>query len=290
MRKIRRLFIILIPAVLIGLLHLYNIDLGNQSISMSDKPLIIAHRGASGLAPENTLPAIQQALDLKVDGIEIDVHLSADQEVMVMHDATLDRTTNGSGPILSHTYEDLTKLDAGSYFSSEYANTTIPSLDQVLALVDGKAILFIEVKKGAQGRYAGLEEKVIAAVNRHEAENWIRIMSFENETLEAFQRLAPNLRYQKLLVGQLPALPLYMDGAWHGKSVVKMKGVEGINPNSRFATQRFIRKVHQYGKTINVWTVDDPDQMQRLAKKGVDGIITNRPDLAQRVLLGSSKP
>ncbi|MEO1451116.1 MAG: glycerophosphodiester phosphodiesterase, partial [Bacteroidota bacterium] len=160
----------------------------------------------------------------------------------------------------------------------------------VLELVAGQVILFIEVKKGAQGPYPGLEAEIVKIIRAHQAEAWVRILSFDNRILQTFMSLAPDLRYQKLLVGQLPGLALYMDGTWHGQWVWEMDTVETINVNSRFATRRFIRKVQEAGKTIQVWTVDDPENMKKLIQKGVDGIITNRPDLAQRDLLGSSNP
>lgn len=272
------------------IIHVYNIDLGHEDESSADRPWIVAHRGASGLAPENTLPAIQKALDLKVDVIEIDLHLSADGQVVVIHDATVNRTTTGEGVVGEMTWAELAELDAGIYFDSEYANTRLPRLADVLELVNGQSIVLIEIKQGQTGPYPGLAKKVIELVEAYQASAWIRIMSFENETLDVLRALAPDLTYMKLLVGQLPILPIYMDREWHGSPVWGMEGMQGINPNSHFATRRFIRHVHDQGKQVFVWTVDDPDEMQDLVDKGVDGIITNRPDLAQRLLLGSSKP
>lgn len=220
---------------------------------------IIAHRGASGLAPENTLKAIALALELGVGAIELDVQ-QADGELWVFHDRRLERCTDGHG-VLSHQSRDyLASLDAGQ-------GERIPTLWQVMALVAGRCELHIELKG------ANTAEPVAALTRRAEAElgftpaHWV-ISSFHHPELAHFARLRPELR-----LGALTAsLPL------HGARFAEELGAWSLNCDVDFVDDTLVADAHRRGLKILVYTVDEVSDGRALASMGVDGIFTNRPD------------
>jgi glycerophosphoryl diester phosphodiesterase len=155
-----------------------------------DTPFLIAHRGGATEAPENTLAAFRHALSLGIRYVELDVQMSSDGELVVIHDETLDRTTSGSGPVGDHTYEELRRLDAGSWFAPEYAGERIPTLREVLDLcvLEGVGVV-IELK--SPGMYQGMEEKVAALVGEmclRGAEN-IWCISFDHDAIRRMREL-----------------------------------------------------------------------------------------------------
>lgn len=234
------------------------------------RPAVIAHRGASGIAPENTLAAVQKALDAGADMVEIDVHLSKDNKVIVMHDASVIRTTNGTGDIDQMTLEEIKTLDAGSWFSADYTGERAPILEEVLALTIGKTILLIEIKKGRNGRYEGLEQAVIDIVDAQQARKKVIIQSFEYETVQQVQQIAPDIE-----VHQLVSVAGGLD---------KYEGIAAINPYYRTLTRRFIREAHAKGLKVFPYTVNSEKEMKKCIRSRVDGIITNFPDRLMKVL------
>jgi len=238
---------------------------------------IIAHRGASGLAPENTLAAIREALRLRVDGIEIDVHLSRDGDVMVIHDPTVDRTTNGSGRINEMTANKLQQLDAGSWFASRFAGERIPLLREVLEMIDGKCRLLIEIKKEGRDN-AGIEKRVLDLLQSPGSREWCVVQSFNDSVLQQLEKLDPLVETYKLMVGKVPWLPFYFDQTMRFGSLANYRHQRAINPFQRFASRHLINALHRRGFTTFVWTVDDPGVAQRVKDRGADGIITNHPE------------
>jgi len=238
------------------------------------KAIVIAHRGASGYAPENTIAAFNKALDMKADGIEIDVHLSKDGYVVVSHDEKLGRTSNGSGFIKDFTLEELKKLDFGSWFSSEYANERIPTLEEVLCLLRDKDILLnIEVKNNTI-IYEGIEKAVVDLVRKYEMAEKIIISSFNHYCLKEVKRLAPELK-----IGLLYSERLYKPGDY-----AKAVGAEAIHPYYLSINSDSINNCKKNGILINAWTINNPDQMKEAVLSGIDGIITNYPDIAKDVI------
>lgn len=273
-RKI--LFGILMILFLFVINWVYQQDLMHESI-VQNHPLVIAHRGASGHAPENTLSAVQIALDYKVDLVEIDVHLSQDGKIVVIHDASLDRTTNGSGPVDAYSLMELKELDAGSWFGVEFREEKIPTLQEVFELVSAKAIILIEIKKGEIERYEGIEKKVVDLIRTYHAESWTIIQSFQEETVSEVIRIAPELEIHKLIIGELPG-GWNHDGQWRFQSATLMEGVGAVNCFSTFGSKRMIRQIHESGKKIFVYTINEEEEMRRYMNLGVDGIITDYPD------------
>lgn len=241
-----------------------------------DRVLNIAHRGASADAPENTLPAFQAALAAGADALELDVHMAADGALVVIHDITLGRTTNGRGFVGRHALADLRRLDAGSWFGPRFAGTAIPTLEEVVALVRGRARLFVELKAGSDF-YPGIEA---AAVQRLREGGVLRetvVMSFDHPALLAVRSAAPEVERAALLEGR-PADP---------GGVAAAAGAKGLALEHQWVTARERALTTASGLRLYAWTVDDEDEMRRLAGLGLDGIITNHPDRLRR-LLGES--
>lgn len=265
------------------LIHHYFIPL-DEKIQMHKSQVagvkVIAHRGASGHAPENTLAAIQKAIDLKADIVEIDVHMSRDGEVVVIHDETLDRTTNGQGRVHDKDLEALKKLDAGSWFSDAYQGQQIPTLNEVLQLLAGKAVCLIEIKWAGDFVYEGIIHEVHRSIAEYHAQDWVIIQSFENAYLEASHQLNPDIPVQKLIVFEeaAPLASFHLDKGFHLGTVDIKPYYQGINPYYLSMTQRRIAGLHTAGKSVFAYTVDDSDDMKQLILMGVDGIITNFPD------------
>ena len=249
----------------------------NQLSAQTVKTLNIAHRGASGSAPENTLASFNKAIEMGADVVELDVHLSSDNELIVIHDNTLDRTTTLKGNVKDHTLKEIKKADAGSWFGEKWKNEPVPTLDEVLFTVNGKAKVLIEIKDGSEV-YPGIEKKTLECIKRNGAEGWCILQSFKDTAVNNLIAMKTTVPVYKLVVGNVPALPLYHDGKMHGGSAYQFKDVAGINPNYRFARKRIVKKLHERGQQIYVWTVNDEKLMKKLLRWGVDGIITNYPE------------
>lgn len=220
---------------------------------------IIAHRGASGLAPENTLKAMAKALELGAPAIEIDVQ-TADGELWVFHDRRLERCTNGKGVLTEQSRSYLAQLDAGE-------GEVIPTLWQVMELIAGRCELHIELKG------AHTTDAVAALTRRAEAElgftteQWV-VSSFHHPELARFSTLRPDIRLGALTANLPLNLAQFADelGAW------------SLNCDVDFIDHALVADAHRRGLKVLVYTVDCPEDCEILAKMGVDGIFTNRPD------------
>ncbi|MDQ3291408.1 MAG: glycerophosphodiester phosphodiesterase [Bacteroidota bacterium] len=243
-------------------------------VNQKRKVMLAAHRGASEAAPENTLAAIQKALDSPADFIEIDIHQTLDSQLVLMHDATVDRTTNGEGAISDLSLTQIKKLDAGSWFKPEFKHEKVPTLEEVLKLVKGRKKLLIELKKG-EDFYPGMEHRTIALLQKYNARNWCVLQSFYDEILQQIWQNEYNVPTHKLIVGKLPLLPIYFDVNFRYGSFDKYYRASAINVHRYFATRSFVKLVHNAGFKTFVWTADDPTEINKLVERGVDGIITN---------------
>lgn len=248
---------------------------------------IIGHRGAAGLAPENTLASFKKAIEEGVDMIECDVHLSKDDSLIVMHDYKVNRTTNGEGEIQTLTYNDIRKLDAGSHFDSAFASEKVPTLDEVLALAGGKTQVLIELKWPSKGIYEGLAKKVTESIKRHNAQSWTIVQSFEKKYLQEFHEQAPELTCHQLIFGESQILPIYFDRTIHFGKFSPAPGVKSVNPFYLYLGKSFVNKMHEDNITIYPFTIDDEKKMVKAINRGADGIITNFPDKARKLLRGN---
>ncbi len=238
--------------------------------------LNIGHRGASAAAPPNTLAAFEKAVELGADGIEFDVHVSADGVPVVIHDFAVDGTTDGSGRVADLTLAELEELDAGSTFDPTFAGERIPTLEEVLQHVGSRLLLNIELKTISL-HDNGLERAVIARVEQHGLDDRVLLSSFNPLSLRRARRIAPHVP-----VGFLygPGLPGPLRQAW----LALAPPHAARHPEHEMVDAHYIAWARRRGYQVNVWTVDDPDEMRRLIGLGVDGIITNVPDVLRSVL------
>lgn len=238
------------------------------------KPLVWAHRGASAYAPENTMEAFRLAYEQGADGIELDVQLTKDGEMVVLHDERIDRTSNGSGFVRDYTLKEL----MGFQFNRtqpNYKNAPIPLLSEVLDFIkENRMQLNIELKNGIFV-YPGLEEKVLELVSQKGVNDQIIYSSFNHDSIH--------------LVGKLDKCAkrgiLYSDRFLHVPEYAYQMGVDAIHPALwHLDEEDYVERCHALGLLVHVWTVNETADMQKLKARGVDAIITNCPDTCRKVV------
>ena len=250
----------------------------------SRRPLIFAHRGGCALGPENTLAAFDLGLQAGADGLELDVHLSADGVPVVHHDATLDRTTSHSGPLAALTAAELAKVDAGCRFAGDGTfpfrkqGVGIPTLREVLRRYPDVPIV-IEMKVNS----ADMGEAVARDVRHADAIDRVCVAGYGARSAAAARAAIPELATSA--THPEVRLAVYCGLAGWPVRQVKYGGFQVPERNGliRIVSPRFIHDAHDAGLKVQVWTVDEEPDMRRLLDWGVDGLITNRPDLAVRV-------
>ncbi|HOU12465.1 MAG TPA: glycerophosphodiester phosphodiesterase family protein [Anaerolineae bacterium] len=235
------------------------------------RPFVLGHRGASHAAPQNTLAAFREAAAVGADGIELDVHLSRDGVPVVIHNDTVDATTDGKGLVCELTLAQLKALDAGGRFDARFTGERIPTLEEVLAEVGARLLINIELKAG---HTAALAPAVVDLVKRMGMTTRVWFSSFKPYALYRARALAPEIPCG-LLYGPLnPGTLLLRPFTPH----------EALHPYKDMLTARSIRRAHQRGLRVFTWTLDDPVAARRLAAWGIDGIITNEPALILEAL------
>lgn len=230
------------------------------------KPIIIGHRGAAGEAPENTLASFVLALSQGAQAIELDVHITKDGEIVVCHDGTLDRTTNGSGLICDKPWADIQKLDAGAWFSEKFRGERIPLLSEVFDVVPKGTLINVEVKHAYEGR---MEKALLAffrEVNRYED---VVVSSFDHKVIQRLKRTEPALK-----VGLLYAANL-IDHAGYAK-LLEVE-VYSLHPHYHSMDETDIASATAAGLAVYPYTVNELSDYQRLTNAGVTGIITDFP-------------
>lgn len=215
--------------------------------------MIMGHRGAKALEPENTLLSIRRAMEIGVDAVEIDVHLTKDKEVVVIHDSTVDRTTNGKGPIGSYTLEEIKKLDAGK-------GEKIPTLEEVIEFVKDKVRLIIELKE------EGTEDKVVELIKRYNMFDSAYIISFWHMLVKKIKEMDSRIKTGVLLVG----CPV-------DACMARSASADALVMNYAFVNKELVDKAHQEGLKVFIWNIDDRDMLRPYVDMGVDGIGSNDP-------------
>ena len=233
---------------------------------ISDRPLVFAHRGGSKIGPENTIVAFDRGLAAGADGLELDVHLSSDGVVVVHHDTLLDRTTRARGPLVDRTAAELAALD-------------VPTLREVLARYRSTPII-IEMK----GSRSALAVAVVDEVRRAGVADHVCLGSFSVGALRAARSTAPEIATS---AGKFEVrFALYR--SWirlsPGRVPYRAFQVPETSGGTRVVSRRFVEMAHKSGLAVQVWTVDAPDDIRRLLEWGVDGIISDRPDVAADVV------
>lgn len=235
---------------------------------------IFAHRGSKKTHPENTMAAFIEAERVGTDGIELDVQLSSDRELIIIHDETLDRTTTLTGYVQNYTAEELKKADAGIFFSEQFTGERIPFLREVFEwATENELMINIELKTD-NITYEGIEQKVIDLIREYHFEDRIILSSFNHLSLEIAKKIAPEIE-RALLFKDLP------------KDIEKLleeKGESGFHPKRRTVTKLLIERAHNLGYKVRPWTVNKRKNILLLADFGVDAIITDEPEKAVKLL------
>ena len=241
---------------------------------MSTKPLVWAHRGASGYAPENTLAAFQKAVDLGADGVELDIQLTKDDQIVVIHDETIDRTSDDKGWVKDYTLEELRAFNYNRT-KPEYKHADIPTMREVFELLKPTGLFInIEIKTGVVF-YEKIEEKILALTKEMGMEDRVCYSSFNHYTVTRIHELKPDAE-----VGFL-----YADGPIDMPSYGVKHGVNALHPalyNLQY--DGFGKECKEKGLKLNVWTVNERPYMEMCCQYGVDAIITNYPDIAKEVV------
>lgn len=243
--------------------------------------LNIGHRGAAADAPENTMSAFELALRQGADGIEFDVHLSADDVPVVIHDARLDRTTSGAGRVRQHSLASLQRLDAGSWFNrlhpararAAYVGRKIPLLSETFAWIrERKCLGYVEIKKSRRP-YSGIEEKVLEEIHHARVAPQVTVISFDLNSLRRLRKLDTRIS-------------LGIDFTRPMLAVRRARSVRAgaVLPHWAFTSRRFIKRAHDAGLRVLVWDLEEPRWMRRKIADGVDGILTRCPVKMAHVL------
>lgn len=246
------------------------------------RPLVIGHKGAIHLAPENTLASFRAALELGVDGVEFDCYLCRDGHPVVIHDATVDRTTNGQGRVRASTLEELKRLDASSWFDPRFAKERIPTLAEVLDLLAPSGVLInIEIKSDYHpSAFSGelpLTSKVLQEVKERGLLERVLISSFNPLVLWQVQRLMPGV---KIALNYQRDMPFFLGRGWP----IPLLRPYALHPEQAMVTSKYVRWAKAQGFRVNVWTPGQPSEMRRLLVLGLDGVITDRLDVLRQVM------
>ena len=224
----------------------------------------IAHRGASAYAPENTFAAFDKALALGADHVEMDVHFSSDGHIVVIHDDTVDRTTNGSGTVAAMSLDQLGSLDAGSWFSTDYGGQRIPTLGGILERYKGKLRFDIEIK----AQVKGLSQSTADLVRGHGVTDSVTIVSFQQACLDELMAYAPELPAGWLVREVDDSIPAQAESM----------GLTLLCPHADFVTRELVDDLHQRGFVVRAWGAENEEMMRRVVDAGADGLTVNFPD------------
>jgi len=235
--------------------------------SVEERPRVIGHRGARGHAPENTMPSFRKALELGADWIELDVHITKDGRLVVIHDDSVDRTTDGSGLIASLTWDEIRHLDAGSWYDPAFTGAHIPLLEEVLEWARGRVPLIMEMKHAWQEK-DDLVDRVVEAIRRHQMVEQVEVISFDHRMVRRVKELEPAISTGILYVAAL-ADPI---------EVARAARADALHPQYSYVDGELVQEAHRAGLAVSPWVVNDPELARLLASWGVDSIGTDYPD------------
>ena len=243
----------------------------------ASRPLIVAHRGASAEAPEHTLAAYEAASVQGADLIELDVRLSADDQLVVIHDERLERTTDGRGLVREYTLQALKRLDAGSWFGRSFKGQRIQTLTELLERFRGRARFAIELKEGS-AISPGIEERLVSILQIYDMTGQVLVFSFDHNALRKIHEMDPEIKTGALIVGRLLNPGVLADPA-----------ITALCLQAELTTERDVEACLRAGLQCFVWVVNEAETARRYAKAGATGLITDRPGLIRRAL-GSTGP
>ena len=236
------------------------------------QPWLVAHRGASGYAPENTLAAFRRAVELGAKFIETDLHLTSDLRFAVIHDHSLERTTNGRGLVHDMSQAELRAFDAGSWFSPAFAGERIPTLDEVLAFGrEFDVTFFLEIKSEEAW---GLHDALVGALRANKATDRVIVLSFGADNLERIHQLDDQIMTGFLFDEPLP----------NAVELTLRMGARQMAPRGNLVTPDLVEQAHRADLSVVTWTLNEPEQMRAALAAGVDGVMTDYPDRLRAVM------
>ncbi|HEY5981909.1 MAG TPA: glycerophosphodiester phosphodiesterase family protein [Anaerolineales bacterium] len=244
------------------------------------RPVIFAHRGASKHAPENTLAAFELAAREGSPAIELDAKLTRDGKIIVFHDPTLTRTTNGQGRIADKTAGELRELDAGSHAGAQFRGEKIPFLDEVFEALGKRVLINVEMRNYWTPR-DGLADRVCEIVRRHSLEAHVLFSSFYSPNLQRAAQVLPNVPRGLLAMRG-------WRGTWARSFSFAFGDFQALHPHIADLNPQQVQRVHKLRRRVHVWTVNDPSDIRRLAEWRVDGIITDDPKTALEIVRRTS--
>jgi glycerophosphoryl diester phosphodiesterase len=236
-------------------------------MSPPDRPLVIAHRGASAVAPEHTIAAFERALELGADGLQLDVHLSRDDQPVVIHDYTLERTTDGAGAVRALTVRELKRLDVGRWFGGAFGGQRLQTLQEVLERFRDRTRFWIELRGGST-LYPGLEERVVGLLEVYDVLERSLLQSLDARALRIMRSLSRDVRLGVLVAHRRfdPMADL-------------APGLNAVCPSVAILEEAERAAIRGAGRECHVWTVNEPVLVDRLVDWRADGIVTDRPEL-----------
>ncbi|GAB4349728.1 MAG: glycerophosphodiester phosphodiesterase [Candidatus Abyssubacteria bacterium] len=233
------------------------------------KPLIFGHRGVPCEAPENTVASFQRAVELGLDGVELDVQLCKSGELVVFHDFRVDKLTDGTGLVADLSFEEIRRLDAGSHFSEKFRNERIPTLEEVLGILGGRMLVNVELKQETLGD-RGLESRASGLIKKMGLSTSVILSSFNPFSIWRAGRAQPDMACALLFADDQP---LHLRRAW----AARVLELDGLHPRFPLISDALMKRARAKGWFVGTWTVDDPREAERLVEAGVDIIISNRP-------------
>ncbi len=232
------------------------------------KPLLYGHRGSRGLSPENTIPSFRLGISYGIDGIELDVHLSKDNKLIVMHDETVDRTTDGHGKIHDMSYEQIKALDAGVKFGSQWKGTRVPLLGEVFDEFGSSILYKVEIKHSSKV-YPDIERILLEEIDRHSLKDRVQIISFDFDSLKNVRDLDKGIELGIIIFGK----PDWFTGIARNLNAKWIQAFYGL------VFPEDVNTIHKNGMKIGVWTPDSEDEIKEYCSMGVDDITSDLPNL-----------
>lgn len=244
---------------------------------------VISHRGANKVTPQNTIEAFKKAIQFRADGFETDVHLTSDGVPVICHNYTIDKTSDGKGEIASNTLDYLKRFDFGSYFHHTFKGVEMPTLEEFLTLSEkaNLKVLNVEIKSPRSKDYL-IVDKVLEAVKAHNLFDKLLISSFDPDLLVYVKDLDENCKTGFLYS---PDKPITYKRVL-GKEIdfAKSIGADALHPHQLFVSKDLVESAHENGIMVNPWTVNKEKDIIKLVKLGVDGVITDVPNIAKRLI------
>lgn len=273
MKKAIGIILTLLAIILVWMIASFARGVFTAKRTSTENLTITGHRGGALLGAENSLECIRKGLDAGASSIEIDVHITADSNIVVCHDPTVDRTTNGSGEINEMTIEQIKELRLLE--NGAVTDQQIPTLEQVLEVIDGRAELLLEIKR-TKGNNKGIEQRVLDILRQHDALEYTAIQSFDDSVLETLYALDSTLHLEKLLFCKFLGIPVIFDGTFSHFSPQKYSYIRSFNFYHRGLSKSLSEYLHKNGYRTRIWTLNDPCAIPDIE---LEGVITDHPSL-----------